>query len=399
MTDTTEAAATPESQEAAAGGIQPMNARQAADQLAARRQEAASKAADTDTGDDVEEEGVTPEKSDKKSKENKTDDSQSGQSDDSADDDADDADDSEPKDKDEADKKAESEDDGEDDADDGDAQDDEDGEGDEPETIRLKANGEEHDVTMEELIRGWEKSVGAEKVVEETSARAKKLDEAEAKIKSDYGQAIHEVATLGQRLLQQLRSDDRYSQETMMQLRHEDPAEFAARREEMREKQESIQRARQLTQQRNQQIEQQKAKSQEDFAKKEAQKLKDHWKDLDDDGRDANLSKIGKYLTTQLGFDQKEVDGMVRAEMWIVAEKAMKYDQSRMNVKDLAKQVRKAPKMMKPGAKGAEKGELAKAEKALATAQADHKKVGSAKTGATLLEAQRKLKSMRSKRK
>lgn len=387
-------AATPGSQEAAAGSITPMSAQSGAELLAKRRQDQQQNTAESEgKGDKTAKkpaDDVSQDKAKKKSEPDPEDDDQeegshapADNADDTAGDTQDDEDDQSDSDSDDSDGNHET--DGEDD--------------DKPETIRLKANGKEHDVTYDDLVRAWEKGQGVEKQIQDLSAKQKQVENFENKLKAHHAQAVQEIGSLGRELLQQLKQDTRYSQEEMARIRVEDPAEFAARNIELQQKMQLVDRARAVTEQRARQLTEQQNKQFEDFAKGEAQKLKQHWKDASDDERDARVTKIGQYLVQNYGFDQKEIDEVVRADMWIIAEKAMKYDQSRGNARDLTKQIRTAPKMLKPGVKGAEKSALSKAESVFAKAKAEHNKVGSSKTGAALLAAQRNLSALKSKRK
>jgi len=223
------------------------------------------------------------------------------------------------------------------------------------------------------------------------------LVDRETTLTKHHEEALHEVAGLGQKLYEQIQTDDRYSKETMEDLRLDNPSEWSARREELRDKQALLASAQRL-QAKKQGEQQAKAKESFDrYAESEAQKLTKVWGESDPKQFESRLKEVNSYIVANYDIEQAEADGLIRADLLMIAEKAMKYDNARKGVKDATKQVRKAPKMLRPSGRKADQGKASVAAKNLAEAQKAHKASGSNQTAVALMKAKREVARLKKK--
>lgn len=400
MTDNTTAApATPENQDTGstyAAEITPMTAEEGAAALGKMREEKAKKAAAEEGKTEGDDEGNTPETAKKKSKAKPEEEEDQGAK---TGDDGE-ADEGDSKDKKKPDETDEDDSETDDDVEDG-ADDEEDDAEDNvtEEAVEIKINGKIEKVTYADLIDGYSKSKGVEKRLEQVTQKEQAQTAREAKMMQQHDAVMNDVVGLGRELLKHVEKDERYSEETMNRLRTEDPTEWSARKLELSEKRELAARAQGIEQQRKQQEAQQKQEEFGKFAQAEAKKLEQIWADSKTpEERGARVEKVARYLEGQ-GFSQDEIKTMVRADLWSIADKAMRYDAGEKGFKDLTKQIRKAPKMHKPGAKSAERGEISSLQRQLENKQAELRKTGDHRIGAEVLGLQRKLNALKQQRK
>lgn len=280
---------------------------------------------------------------------------------------------------------------------------DEDGEkGDDEElddAIEIKVNGKMEKVTLTDLVANYSKGQGFEKKMTELAEKEKTYTRREADLTAKHNDAANHVISLGRQLQEQITKDVRYSKETMDQLRQTDPSEWSARRAELSDKQVSVQRAQALAQHQQQQRAAQEKAQNEQYASEQVKLLKSKIPEFSDPKVMAStLDEVEEYLTSgNFDFSPDEIKGLARSSMWEIAMKAMKYDQAKGNVKDFAKQIRKAPRMLTPGAKQSQ-SQLTGLEKQLADKRADLKKTGNQKTAVEVLQLQRKIQSQKNKR-
>jgi hypothetical protein len=356
---------------------QPLSVDEAVAQLKAKRktpgeqekkQEKKSKD-DAPEGDDAAEgEASDEEKTD-------SDDAEEGDSDSDKDDSSDDEGADDAKDKEEG---------GDDDDDDGDADD----------TVRIKVNGQFKDVTLDDLVSTYSKAQGLEAKIQAAAEKGKTLDAREQQLNKHHKEAFDHIVDLGKRLNQQIRTDDRYSKETMERLRREQPDEWAARKQELADNMDSIKRVSDLQKHEAKRKDDENKAKAEQYAAAEVKKLTAKYPELKDQKKmDARLGELSEYLTKSYGFSKDEVEGLMRADMWDIAMKAMAYDQSKSNISDLSKKIKSAPKITKPGARAQELSEKATVKHELEQVNARLKKSGNHKDAVEALRLQRKLKA------
>ena len=217
-----------------------------------------------------------------------------------------------------------------------------------PQTFRVKAAGEEKDVTLDELMQGYQLGADYTKKTQEL-AELRKANEAEQR-------AIQESKQLRDTYAQRLKALEEYltqgnSQEDLAALKENDPIGYAVKVAEQTEKREQIEavRAEQNRLAQQQQTEYQSAMSR--FVQDEAQKLTKILPEFSDKTKGEQLrNEIRNYGKT-VGFTDDELAQVYDHRHVLTLHKAMMYDKLQKSKPTVKKKVAEAPKMAKAGTK------------------------------------------------
>ena len=222
--------------------------------------------------------------------------------------------------------------------------------------IPTKINGIEGEATITDLLRDYQKHGNLDQKTDSLTKERTLFDEEVSTRREEYGQMINNAAGLVDQLEQQLITST--ENVDWNELRENDPAEFAAKKQEVLEKQSQYQSAKQGLAKEFQ------AKKAEHFqsvlARESAALIREfpQWKD--ESVAKTEKSAIRDYLLSE-GFTPLEVDGQMDADGNIVsagmidhksirlAHKAMQFDKGDKKVETAKKRVRTLPKVAKPG--------------------------------------------------
>ena len=222
--------------------------------------------------------------------------------------------------------------------------------------IPTKINGVEGEATITELLRDYQKNESLGQKTDSLASDRAAFDKESSGKRIEYSEALSNAASLINQLEQQLvQSADNVD---WKDLRESDPAEFAAKKQELVERQQQYQNARESLSKEH------KIKQSEHFdsvLRTESEALiRDFPTWSDEDTAKAEKSKVRDYLLGS-GFTATEVDGQVDKDGNILsagmidhrairlAHKAMQFDAGDKKVKITKKKVRKLPKVAKPG--------------------------------------------------
>ena len=261
-------------------------------------------------------------------------------------------------------------------------------------TVSIKVNGEMRDVSLDDLISSYSEYETNKEINRDFEERETKFTERQQQLDKFHKEASDHVVALGKKLLEQVQTDNRFSNEEMNRLREEDPVEWTARKEELRTKQELIRESDHQYKLRQQEEQRQAEEHYNNYAKGQAEKLVSKYKDFSDEKvMTEKLGEVGKYLTSNYDFTKEEVEGLVRADMFDIAIKAMKYDQTKSNIKDFAKKVKESPKLIKPIARKdvSTKNDL---QRQIANKTQQLKRSGSQQTAGELLILKKQLRAL-----
>lgn len=217
--------------------------------------------------------------------------------------------------------------------------------------VPVKVDGQEAEATIKDLVDGYQMREAAEKRLEEAKSKAKTLNQEIAeKSKALEGQ-FATAATLIERAEKLL--DDDVGQINWAKLREEDPAEYAAKKAEIRERRERIDRIkREAAEAYQQALNQRQAEFQTSLRQKLAEEQKalleklPEWRDPEK--RKGEQAKLARYLIDQ-GFSEQDVMGASDHRLIVLAYKAMLRDEGQGRVEAAKKKVAKVPKVLKPG--------------------------------------------------
>ena len=216
-------------------------------------------------------------------------------------------------------------------------------------TFRVKANGEEKDVTLTELVEGYQKGSDYTKKSQALAEDRKKV-EAEAHAVNEAMQMREQYAQrLGQ--VQQLLEQDANDGVNLEELKENDPIQYAIKVAEKTENNKKIQLINQeqgrLAQAQKAQVAQHQAK----MVAHESEMLLDKVKEFSDPKKAEQIKNDIRSFGKSVGFSDDELAQVYDHRHVIVMQKAMAYDKLQKANPGVAKKLTKAPKMSKKGNK------------------------------------------------
>jgi len=217
-----------------------------------------------------------------------------------------------------------------------------------PQTFRVKAAGEEKDVTLDELMQGYQLGADYTKKTQEL-AEMRKANEQEQmviqeskKLRDQYAQRLKAVEEL---LLQ---GD---SQEDLAALKENDPIGYAVKVAEQTEKREQIEAVRAEQNRLAQQQQAEQSQAMQNFVAQEAQKLTTILPEFSDTTKGEQLRNEIRNYGKSVGFTDNELAHVYDHRHVLTLHKAMMYDKLQKSKPSVKKKVAEAPKMAKAGTK------------------------------------------------
>jgi len=216
----------------------------------------------------------------------------------------------------------------------------------------VKAAGEEKEVPLSELIKGYQ--LGADYTKKTTEvAEQRKLVEAERG-------AIEEAKYARDSYAQRLQAIDNFltsqmPQEDLQSLKENDPIGYAVKVAELSEKKEQLQaiRAEQGRIAQEQQSDYTRAMS--DRVQQEASKLAQVLPEFSDPAKGDNFRKEIRSYGKTLGFTEEELSQVYDSRHVLTLHKAMMYDKLQKSKPAITKKVNEAPRMLRAGTSGSNK--------------------------------------------
>lgn len=215
-----------------------------------------------------------------------------------------------------------------------------------PQTFKVKAAGEEKDVSLDELIKGYQ--LGADYTKKTTEvAEQRKAVEAER-------QAIEEAKYARDTYAQRLQAIEQFivsqtPNEDLNYLKENDPIGYAVKVAELSEKKEQLAAIR-AEQDRIAQMQQsESARAMQERVAYEAQKLTQVLPEFSDPAKSENLRSEIRNYGKSLGFTDTELSQVYDSRHVVTLHKAMMYDKLQKSKPAVTKKVSEAPKMLKAG--------------------------------------------------
>jgi len=250
----------------------------------------------------------------------------------------------------------------------------------------VRVNGEEIEVTEEELVKGYSRQADYTKKTQELSEHRRNIDELERQYSSQLGQMQQErqqyMDGLNQLIQQSMGGLDQFSNIDWNRLKEEDPIEFITKRDEFRESQERVRAG-----QHQYAVEQQKQAGemqslQQEVLKKEHEQMVEKIPEWGDPTQQKVLATGLREYATGQGYTEEEIGSLVDHRSLIVLMKAQKYDAlQRADVK--TKKVKNKPRVVRSG-KGSGKKEAQKSKRIASMKRLQQ--TGHVSDAATLLE-------------
>ena len=215
-------------------------------------------------------------------------------------------------------------------------------------TYRVKAGGEEKDVTLEELVSGYQKGDDYTKK-SQTLAEARKKVEAHAhevqqamQVKEEYAQRLAQVE-------QFLMSDN--EQVNLEELKENDPIQYAIKVAEQTETNKKINLLRQERAKVQQEQQAYHAQQQQVVVQNEAKMLSEKVKEFSDPKKAEQIKNDIRSFGKSVGFSDQELSQVYDHRHVLILQKAMEYDKLQQSKAGVNKKLTNAPKMAKKGKK------------------------------------------------
>ena len=213
---------------------------------------------------------------------------------------------------------------------------------------RVKINGEESEVTLSELVNGYQKDGDYRQKTAELSEQRRAVRDAEAEIAKKRDEFSSQLEPLIAQLKQYESIDEQFMNQLAAENRWDELAQY---RYAADQRQKQLQQA----EQEKQRIEQDKqAEQQKQHTARVAENnrlledLKPEWAKDPEKGRQ-EIAQVRQYMKSE-GFDTALVDNLFDARIIAAMDKARKYDNLQRTAPEKLKVARAAPKrVLRPG--------------------------------------------------
>jgi hypothetical protein len=236
----------------------------------------------------------------------------------------------------------------------------------EPDVYAVKVDGEELEVSLDELISGYSRHSDYTRKTQELSSERGEIAELKQRWSEEISQSQAErqqyIDAIGQFVQQSMVGLEQYANTDWETLREEDPIAFVTKKDEFRDAQERVRQA-----QAQQGIERQK--QDQEFAKVKQMALQEEHKRLvtavpewnDPEKRGTLAKELSSYALSQ-GFKKEELQELIDHRSLIVLMKAQKYD-ALQNSDVKAKKLKNKPKVIRAGKGTNSKSDTAKSKR------------------------------------
>ena len=214
----------------------------------------------------------------------------------------------------------------------------------EPQKFRVKAAGEEREVTLDELIKSYQLGTDYTKK-SQAVAEERKAVEAER-------QAVQEAKALRDQYAQRLEMLETMLQpqeENLDYLKETDPIGYAVKVAEMSQREKQLAQVQAERYRIAQQQEQDRQMQMQHMVREEMQKLTAAIPEFADPTKGESIRNDIRSFGKQLGFSDQELAGVYDSRAVLTLYKAMQYDKLMASKPEINKKVNQAPKVMKPG--------------------------------------------------
>jgi hypothetical protein len=225
-------------------------------------------------------------------------------------------------------------------------QEDDDGEQEEPQKYRVKAAGEDKEVTLDELIKSYQLGTDYTKksqaVAEERKAvEAERHAVQEAKALRD--QYAQQLGIIEQMLNQPQQTED------LDYLKETDPIGYAVKVAELSQKEKQLAQVRAQREMISQQQEYDRQQQMKQMIAAESEKLVAVLPEFADPSKGEVIRKDIRTYGKQMGFSDEELANVFDSRAVLTLYKAMQYDKLQSAKPGITKKVAEAPKAIKPG--------------------------------------------------
>jgi len=236
-----------------------------------------------------------------------------------------------------------------------------------PDRYNVKVNGEEIEVTLDELLNGYSRQSDYTRKSQELAERRKSIEALEQEITAEREQYAELLPRMREQLQQQLQAEPDWDK-----LYEQNPVEavkLERKWKEVKQQREQQIQAVQAEQQRLMTIRQRQMQEQlvkqRDAEQARLPEMIPEWKNSETAKKEAK--EIREFLLTK-GFSEQDVDGITNAGVVALARNAMLFEKGRAKISEAKGQAKPGPKPMKAGSQGTQprrRGDVEKAHQRL----------------------------------
>jgi len=222
----------------------------------------------------------------------------------------------------------------------------------EPEVYAVKVDGEELEVSLDELVQGYSRQSDYTRKTQELASQRDEMAQLQQQWASEISQAQTErqqyIEALGHFVQNSAGVLEQFQNVNWENLRETDPIAFVTKKEEYRDAQDRVRQAQEEQHRAGQQQQQEVAKMRQLAIQEEHTKLVNAVPEWNDTGKRSKMaSELSTYALDQ-GFSKEELKQLIDHRSLIVLMKAQKYDAlQKSDVK--AKKIKNKPKVVRSG--------------------------------------------------
>ena len=210
-------------------------------------------------------------------------------------------------------------------------------------TYRVKASGEEKDVTLDELVSGYQKST-------DYTQKSQTLADERKKVEA-HAQEIQNAMRTREQYAQKLSQVEQYlvnsqdPSENLEELKENDPIQYAIKVAEQTEANKKINAIRQEQQKVAQEQHHYQLQQQNQVVQNEAKMLSEKVKEFSDPKKAEQIKNDIRSFGKSVGFSDQELSQVYDHRHVMILQKAMEYDRLQKSKPGVNKKVSNAPKM------------------------------------------------------
>ena len=207
-------------------------------------------------------------------------------------------------------------------------------------SYEVKVNGQTLNVTLDELLQGYQREADYTRGKQDLSLEKSRLDQTLQQSQTEINQKLAKLNELNNSAQSQLQAE--YANIDFERLYEDDPVEASKLEHKMRKRAENLQRIQYETQQ-AQNVELQK------FIQGEQSKVMSLVPEFNDPGKASKLKSDMKSYLTNVGYNNQEINTIYDSRQVLLIRDALAYDKIRRANPKVKKKVLNAPKVMRSG--------------------------------------------------
>lgn len=204
----------------------------------------------------------------------------------------------------------------------------------------VKVDGSEMEVTLDELLRGYQREADYTRKTSELSLERSRYNDMMQQSQSEINQKLSKLTELTSAAQQELQNE--YSNIDFEKLYEDDPVEAARLEHKMRKRAENLQQIQRETQE-NQMNEFQR------YIQEQQAKVATLIPEFADPAKASKMKSDMRTYLTKLGYNDKEIASVYDSRQVMLIKDAMAFDKLKKSNVRVTKKVAKAPKVLKPG--------------------------------------------------